>query len=544
MQDTSLQQVAAAAYVRVSSAEQAAEGYSLDEQQRLTLERAAAEGAELRPEHLYVDAGISGSRADRPDYQRMLAAAAAGEFTRLFVWRYDRLGRDAEELLRARRMLEAAGVRLASITEGESESTLMYGVRAVVAQEERERIGERTRMGKAAAARLGRPNGGPRRFGFDTSEGQLVPRPDEIAVVEKMMKLALSGMSQTAIALELNRRGHRTAKGHRWSQPRVGQMLRSEIWLGRLQNAEGTFVISEEPFVDAELWEAVQRTLGSSGERRGKPSERFLLSHGLLRCGSCGSAMRVRSEQVHSKPYEHYSCAGRRSGATECTQPAVQRRFVDPAVLEYFRSVALDVEGTVAQLAAEYDRRLGDVQERLKRARQAQFDAELQQERLDQLLREGLGLEEWRRLSIVPGRDREAALLAIEDLGAEHKVIEETGDVIDATDVFVERIAALRAAVAGEVVNAEDVATARAALRRVFHGFVLHRVDSPQAPKQMNAELAFLDGGYLLAPQVREDVLEGVLAGGTPVLKRVPLDLASPHGQAAGDEGGIKASSR
>lgn len=119
----------------------------------------------------------------------MLASAAAAEFEALFVWKFDRLGRDAEELLRARRMLEAAGVRLVSITEGEAEGTLVYGVRALVAQEEREKIAERTRTGLLAAARSGRqPVGQPplgyravghkreRRWVVDEAEAEIVRR--------------------------------------------------------------------------------------------------------------------------------------------------------------------------------------------------------------------------------------------------------------------------------------------------------------------------------------------------------------------------------
>ena len=146
----------AAGYIRVSTEEQAKQGLSMPEQQRLIRERA---GEDVR---LFVDEAISGKReADRPQYQAMLAAAAAGELEVVYAWKLDRLGRDAEELLRARRMLGAAGVRLVSLTEGEDESTLVYGVRALVAQEEREKISERTAMGMAASAAAGRVNGGP-----------------------------------------------------------------------------------------------------------------------------------------------------------------------------------------------------------------------------------------------------------------------------------------------------------------------------------------------------------------------------------------------
>ena len=89
---------------------------------------------------------------------------------------------------------------------------------------------------------------------------------------------------------------------------------------------------------------------------------------------------------------------GRRSGATECKQPDVPREPIDTAVLDYFEQVALDVEGTIAQLTGERDRRLAELDAKLAQARKVEAEAEREIERLDALLRdEGLTLDEWRR---------------------------------------------------------------------------------------------------------------------------------------------------
>ena len=64
------------------------------------------------------------------------------------------------------------------------------------------------------------------------------------------------------------------------------------------------------------------------------------------------------------------------------------REPIDRAVLEYFTQVALDVEGTLAQLTGERDRRLADLDTKLEHARSVQADAERQLERLDGLLQD------------------------------------------------------------------------------------------------------------------------------------------------------------
>ena len=157
-----------------------------------------------------------------------------------------------------------------------------------------------------------------------------------------------------------------------------------------------------------------------------------------------------------------------------------------------------------------------------------QAEAGREIERLDALLREGMTLDEWRRVVAVPQREAEAAALAIDDLTAEREQVEATLDVADAAGEFMERIAALRAAVAGEVTEAEGIAAAQVALRRVFDGFTLHRTDAPEAPGRVNAEL-MVGASYVLEPQVAEDARLGTLPAGTPVVTRSPLSLAQDN---------------
>ena len=72
-------------------------------------------------------------------------------------------------------------------------------------------------------------------------------------------------------------------------------------------------------------------------------------------------------------------------------------------------------------------------------------------------------------------REAEATALALDDLTAEREQVESAEDVMNATSEFMERIAALTSAVAGEVTGAEGIAACQVALRRVFDGFRLHR---------------------------------------------------------------------
>ena len=93
---------------------------------------------------------------------------------------------------------------------------------------------------------------------------------------------------------------------------------------------------------------------------------------------------------------------------------------------------------------------------KLAQARKVEAEAGRQIERLDAMMRdEGLTLDEWRRLAAVPQREAAAAALAIADLTVEREQVEATLNTADAAGEFMERMAALRAAAAGEVTSAD-----------------------------------------------------------------------------------------
>jgi len=116
----------------------------------------------------------SGAQNDRPGFQRVLAAARRGELDALLVFKLDRAGRSALDLLaNIRELVEVHGVRFLVTSQGldlkpggDAISRLLMTVLAAVAEFERDLIRDRTRLGLAAARRRGvrlgrRPSPGP-----------------------------------------------------------------------------------------------------------------------------------------------------------------------------------------------------------------------------------------------------------------------------------------------------------------------------------------------------------------------------------------------
>ncbi|MEW1819990.1 recombinase family protein [Arthrobacter sp. NPDC080031] len=134
-------------YARVSTVDQNAD-----------LQHAALKAAGCK--RIFTDHGVSGTRANRPELDKMLDHLRDGD--EVVVWKLDRLGRNTRNLLALIDDLEHRGVHFRSVTEGISTGTMgraMLTVMSAFAQLERDQLAERTRAGMAAAAEHGRKAG-------------------------------------------------------------------------------------------------------------------------------------------------------------------------------------------------------------------------------------------------------------------------------------------------------------------------------------------------------------------------------------------------
>ncbi|MBR7900984.1 MULTISPECIES: recombinase family protein [Burkholderiaceae] len=143
-------------YGRVSTREQTTEN------QRLEIENAG-----FKVDYWFTDEGISGKThaSQRPQFVAMLDKIRDGET--LVVSRLDRLGRDAEDVLRtvrtlAERKIEVIVLQLGKLDLGSSAGKLMLTMLSAVAEMERSLLVERTQAGlvraKAEGKTLGRPS--------------------------------------------------------------------------------------------------------------------------------------------------------------------------------------------------------------------------------------------------------------------------------------------------------------------------------------------------------------------------------------------------
>jgi site-specific DNA recombinase len=472
----------AAIYIRVSTDDQAREGHSPEAQERRCREYAKAEGYELAEEHVYAET-LSGAKADRPRYQAMLADAAAVAFGAIITWKFDRLGRDAEELLRARRMLEAAGVSLISVTEGEAEGTLIYGVRALVAQEEREKIAERTRMGLAEIARSGRQPCGQPPLGYrvegERNEARWVVDEEEAQVVRRIFGLYLQGLGINALSQALHEAGITTRRGARFSARATLGVLDNPAYIGLVRFREQTFPGVHEPILDRATWDEAQalrrsRRASENGGRGRPPKGSHLLSGGLLRCGRCGRAMTAKT---NTNGWEHYRCS-RRHVYGDCDMPSISRVQVDGAILRHFEAAVYDEEGTRATLAESAQRRIEEARSLAEHAERQEGEAEASLARIRADYKTGaISADEWASFRAELEEEQTAAREEAHRLREQAAAVEAQAARIDAETMMIERLTELRQAIAGKIESAEGVAALRITLAVTFSRIILQHDD-------------------------------------------------------------------
>ncbi|KNY13121.1 resolvase [Shinella sp. SUS2] len=189
-------------YVRVSTAEQAAHGESLDTQEAKIIGYAMMQGWEV--EEIFVEAGVSGSvpLADRPHGQRLLAVAGKGDV--IITPKLDRMFRSASDALGTLEELKAQGTGLVMIdlggdVTGNGISKLVFTILSAVAENERERTRERIREVKRHLAAQGVYGGGKVPFGFNLVGSRLEPNEAQQGIIRSMQARRANGESLSKI---------------------------------------------------------------------------------------------------------------------------------------------------------------------------------------------------------------------------------------------------------------------------------------------------------------------------------------------------------
>lgn len=273
--------VRVALYTRVSTEDQAKEGFSLDAQLERLRFYAKAQGWAIAGE--YIDEGHSGRTTKRPEYARMMLERP--KWDTLLVLKMDRIHRNSRNFMAMMDELRRENKEFASVTESLDTSTAMgrfvMDIIQRIAQLESDQIGERTYVGmeqkaKTRAGNLGKP--APYGYRYGTG-GALEPVPDEIAYIAIMFESYAKGAKRDDIAQKLTEMGSKTRAGKPWTRWNVGHILANVTYAGATEWDGQVNWDTHPALVSRELFLKVQERIASDSPSKAQSRLRLITNN-------------------------------------------------------------------------------------------------------------------------------------------------------------------------------------------------------------------------------------------------------------------------
>lgn len=346
-----------AIYVRVSTLEQAVNGYSVSEQESNLRDYAQAHGWEIF--EVYADLGISGAKFERPALQRMIRDAKARKFDTVLIWKYDRIARSVKDtLILVENIFAPNDIGLVSLELSLDTSTpdgmFMLIQYAAIGQLERSKISDRMAMGRHGRAKSGKPSGWSRPiFGYIYEGDTLSIDPVTGPIVQEIFAGYLSGLPLNQVTERLNAAGH-IGKKQPWHHTVVRRLLLNKKYAGFTRYRDSYYPGNFEPLVSLEDWEKTQSEL----ERRqneayskfniSRPFQSKYLLSGLLYCGYCSSRFTIAlgSRRKDGTRLHRYRCHNLVKGDKTCpAQSSYKADEMEEEVLAQIEQLRLDPSG-------------------------------------------------------------------------------------------------------------------------------------------------------------------------------------------------------
>ena len=299
-------------YIRVSTEDQAREGYSLGEQ--LEKLKDLCKYRDYKIYGVYEDAGISAKDMEhRPQFQKMLEDVRNHNINVVVSYKLDRLTRSVKdlevlisELERHNCSLECA---LDDINTSTANGRFFVRMLTVLSQLEIERVSERTKFGLAGAIKDGHiPGKTP--LGYKRDGKKLVPDPLTKDNVIRIYRLYFEGNSYQKIANILT---EEKVLNKKWRDASILAIIENPIYKGDyIQRRKGKDPIYYKNVVEAlvseELWDEcqIQRRKNSKSFKRNK-TYLFLQK---LRCPVCGEILGGKGtyKRKSNTFYYYYAC--------------------------------------------------------------------------------------------------------------------------------------------------------------------------------------------------------------------------------------------
>ena len=373
----------AAVYIRVSTEDQAREGFSLGEQKEKLLQLCSFKGYEVFK--IYEDAGISAKDMEhRPAFQEMLSDMKKGKINYIVAYKLDRVTRSVRDLEELISVLEQYHCFLVCDRDDVNTSTAngRFFVRmlTVLSQLEIEIVSERTKFGLNGAIKSGHLPG-VLALGYK-KDGNKKTIIDESTkpVIERIFKMYLEGKSFQQISNIFNEELLLHPK--KWKDTTIQKIIDNKLYMGdyeqykRIAKNENIkpviYMNVVEPIISRAVWEECQHQ--KEKNQRTYTRDKVYLFFQKLECPSCHRIMKCKGSGGKKRKYMYYTCEKCHINYREDKIEELLSYFIydmveyDMAVKKYFLPVLADHKPIKTDDIDKEIKQLKKQKERIKKA--------------------------------------------------------------------------------------------------------------------------------------------------------------------------------
>ena len=304
-------------YIRVSTEDQAREGFSLGEQEEKLKQLCAFK--EYQVYKVYQDRGISAKDMEhRPGFQEMMDDMRKGKINYIVAYKLDRVTRSVRDLELLIAELEKYDCYLICERDDVNTSTAngRFFVRmlTVLSQLEIEVVSERTKFGMSGAIKAGHlPGTCP--LGYYRDKDKVVKiDPNTRDIVKRIFNIYLEGKSYYQISCILDEEKVLYPEHNKWTEAAVRTIINNRIYVGdyirnktlKDESKEEIYTDVVAPIITRAEWEEVQ--IQKEKNKQSFSRDRVYIFFQKLICPKCGKLMLCKGSGGSKKKYMYYNC--------------------------------------------------------------------------------------------------------------------------------------------------------------------------------------------------------------------------------------------
>lgn len=343
-------------YVRVSTEEQAKEGFSIRAQEQKLKDYARIK--EWAIHKIYIDEGISGKNiTDRPQINQLIKDIKKRLIKNVLIFKIDRLTRNTSDLIYLINLFNEYNCAFNSLCESIDTQTpsgrMFIKIIGIFAEFERENIVERTKLGFERKVKEGYSLcTRTASYGYTRNIGDKIQKINEkeaVIVREVFDMFVHHGKSFLDIAKNLNERNIPTKENSVWIARSIRNMLTNCNYIGKVRYAtkdeERNFEVqgNHEPIISNELYEEAQELISKISKKSytKRPKEENYFS-GVLYCAKCGARLVTHNDLYKNKSGEKIFKSGYRCSnyiRKTCSASNISQKSVETAFMDYIEQI-------------------------------------------------------------------------------------------------------------------------------------------------------------------------------------------------------------